>query len=220
MLAESTVPGTDIECLRHRLPFVVALECNQMCLAGAVEPLYHLEPVCHIIIGQPGRLAAGNRTCHSESHIVPVDVCLQRVVDECGLLIKLVNELAAKRVGAVLAAAVLGDYAVSKTRITAFGTCTCQKICSYVRCICCNAVEGIVYIGLELASAEFPKIVGRYHKGAVEKRTLVAERWHSRQSHTDIAAQSGLAPAGKEIRGRRRQVLSCVVGAESGDILK
>lgn len=136
----------EAECLRQRLPFIVAFKSNKML---AFEPLYHLESVADVIIGQVGGLRVRYRAGGAQGYIVPVDVGLQGVVDECGLLVQLVDELSAERVVMLRAVAVLSDHAVALV----------EKIGCYVRGVGGYTIERVVDVRLELAASEFPQTV-------------------------------------------------------------
>ena len=81
--------------------------------------------------------------------IVPINVGLQSVVDECGLFVEFVDKLSAERVGTLTAVVLLGDHAV-----TIF-----QKICGDIGGLSRHTIEGIVYIGFEFTVLQFPKII-------------------------------------------------------------
>ena len=74
MLMQVAAVHIHIECLRKRLPLVVALESHKVL---AIEAFYHLELVADVIIGQRSRLAVRERACHPEADIVPVDVGME-----------------------------------------------------------------------------------------------------------------------------------------------
>ena len=91
VLAVRRAIDIEAEDLWQRFPFVVALECYEML---AFEPLYRFEPVADVVIGQVGRLEIGHRTCCVQADVVPVNICLQCIVDEHILFVEFVGELA------------------------------------------------------------------------------------------------------------------------------
>ena len=81
--------------------------------------------------------------------IVPINVGLQSVVDECGLFVEFVDKLSAERVGTLTAVVLLSDHAV-----TIF-----QKVCGDIGSLSRHPIEGIVDVGFELTVLQFPKII-------------------------------------------------------------
>ena len=79
----------------------------------AFEPLYRFEPVADVVIGQVGRLEIGHRTGCVQADVVPVNICLQCIVDEHILFVEFVGELAVQRVFMFRAVAVFSDYAIA-----------------------------------------------------------------------------------------------------------
>ena len=58
------------------------------------KPLYYLETVADVIVRQVSSLGVRHRACGAQSDVVPVDVCLQGIIDERGLLVLLIYKFA------------------------------------------------------------------------------------------------------------------------------
>ena len=95
-------------------------------------------------------MSVGDRAGHAQPYVVPVDVGLQSVIDESSLLVQLIDELAAQRMGMFRSPAIFGDDAVSLV----------EKVCGCVRGIRNDPVKRIINISFKLALVEFPQIVG------------------------------------------------------------
>ena len=89
VLAYEIVVGRHGEGLRHRLPLVLADECDKVLF---FEALYDFEIVADIVVGKRRRLAVCQRACDSETHIIPRDVGFEDVVYEGSLLVQLIDE--------------------------------------------------------------------------------------------------------------------------------
>ncbi len=97
MLAHTISPRRHHESLRQGFPFVHTLKGDKVIV---LEALYELEIIAHIVIRQRCRLVVDQRSGHTEAHIVPVEICLQGVVDKCRFLVELVYKLSRERMRA------------------------------------------------------------------------------------------------------------------------